>query len=173
MTAGESAPDWMYLNPALMEAGDAWVGVSTQALGVEGGQSLLGGSISGAGSGLVQQEPQRYGSLHHPGDTYTLDIFDQVGLALHSDHTGVLGPLRPRHVVAVGESQSAFYLTTFADALEPVTHAFDGIFIHSRGGGGVPLNGGSVNSGFSQTGLRIRTDLPRTGLHVRDADRPH
>lgn len=159
VTAGESAPDWMYLNPALMDAGDAWVGVSAQALGVEGGQSLLGSSISGLGSGLVQQEPQRYGSLHHPGDKYALDIFDQVGLALHSDHTGVLGPLRPRHVVAVGESQSAFYLTSFADALEPVTHAFDGIFIHSRGGGGVPLNGGSVSSGFSQTGLRIRTDL--------------
>jgi hypothetical protein len=126
---------------------------------VEGGQPLLGNSSGGTGSGLVQHEPQRYGSLHHPGDTYALDIFDQVGLALHSDHTGVLGPLRPRHVVAVGESQSAFYLTTFADALEPVTHAFDGIFIHSRGGGGVPLNSGSVNSGFSQTGLRIRTDL--------------
>jgi hypothetical protein len=159
VTAGESAPDWMYLNPALMEEGDAWVGVSAQALGVEGGQSLLGGSVAGAGTGLVQQEPQRYGSLHHPGDDYALDIFDQIGLALRSAHAGVLGPLQPRHVVAVGESQSAFYLTTFADALEPVTHAFDGIFIHSRGGGGVPLNGGSVTSGFSQTGLRIRTDL--------------
>jgi hypothetical protein len=159
VTAGESAPDWMYLDPALMDEGDAWVGVSAQALGVEGGQSLLGGSLAGAGTGLVQQDPQRYGSLHHPGDDYALDIFGQIGLALRSAHAGVLGPLRPRRVVAVGESQSAFYLTSFADAMEPVTHAFDGIFIHSRGGGGVPLNGGSVTSGFSQTGLRIRTDL--------------
>jgi Alpha/beta hydrolase domain len=159
VTAGESAPDWMYLNPALMEAGDAWVGVSAQALGVEGGRPLLGGSIAGTGSGLVEQEPQRYGALHHPGDDYALDIFDQIGLALHSAHAGVLGPLRPRHVVAVGESQSAFYLTTFANALEPVSHAFDGIFIHSRGGGAAPLSAGSVSAGYGATGLRIRTDL--------------
>jgi hypothetical protein len=159
VTAGESAPDWMYLNPALMDEGDAWVGVSAQALGVEGGQPLLGGSIAGTGSGLVQEEPQRYGSLHHPGDDYALDIFDQIGLALRSAHSGVLGPLRPRHVVAVGESQSAFYLTTFADALEPLSHTFDGIFIHSRGGGGAPLVGGSVSAAYSAKGLRIRTDL--------------
>jgi hypothetical protein len=159
VTAGESAPDWMYLNPALMDEGDAWVGVSAQALGVEGGQPLLGGSIAGTGTGLVQQEPQRYGSLHHPGDDYALDIFDQIGLALRSPQAGVLGPLRPRHVVAVGESQSAFYLTTFANALEPLRHTFDGIFIHSRGGGGAPLAGGSVSAAYGASGLRIRTDL--------------
>jgi hypothetical protein len=61
-------------------------------------------------------------------------------------------------VVAVGESQSAFYLTTFADALQPVTHAFDGIFIHSRGGSGAPLNGSSITHQVSGA-LRIRTDL--------------
>jgi hypothetical protein len=155
VTAGESAPDWTYLTPELMDAGDAYVGVSAQAIGVQGGTALLGSSAKG----LVQEEPQRYGSLHHPGDQYALDMFGQIGLGLRSSKAGVLGPLRPRHVVAVGESQSAFYLTTFANALEPVTHAYDGIFIHSRGGGGVPLNGGSINSAFGAEGLRIRTDL--------------
>ncbi len=46
--------------------------------------------------------------------------------------------------MAVGESQSAFYLTTFVDALQPLTHAYDGFFIHSRGGAGAPLNGASI-----------------------------
>ena len=133
-SAGESAPDWDYLNPELMDAGDAWVGVSAQALGVEGGTPILGRAVAGVGKGLIQQEPQRYGSLHHPGDQYALDIFDQVGLGLRSGRSRVLGPLRLRHIVAVGESQSAFYLTTFADTLQPLSHAFDGIFIHSRGG---------------------------------------
>jgi hypothetical protein len=159
VSAGESAPDWDYLNPALMNSGDAYVGVSAQALGVAGGPPLLGSSIAGVSKGLIQQEPQRYGNLQHPGDPYALDMFDQIGLGLRSSRSGVLGPLRPRHIVAVGESQSAFYLTTFADALEPVSHAFDGIFIHSRGGGGAPLGGGSINSSFAATGLRIRTDL--------------
>ena len=86
------------------------------------------------------------------------DIFAQIGLALRSPFAHVLGTLRPQHVVAVGESQSAFYLTTFADAFEPVTHAFDGIFIHSRGGSGAPLSGSSMPHQVSGA-LRIRTDL--------------
>jgi Alpha/beta hydrolase domain len=157
-SAGESAPDWDYLNPELMNAGDAYIGVSAQALGVEGGAPILGG-ISGTGSGLVQQEPDRYGTLHHPGDQYALDIFDQIGLGARSSTSGLLGPLKPRHVVAVGESQSAFYLTTFADALQPVSHTFDGIFIHSRGGSGAPLGSGSITSSAAPADLRIRTDL--------------
>ena len=160
VTAGEAAPDWDYLNPALMDAGDAYVGVSAQAVAVEGGTTLLGSAAGSASKGLVQQEPARYGSLHHPGDRYSLDIFDQIGRGLHAPHgADVLGPLRPRHVVAAGESQSAFYLTTYADALQPLSHAFDGIFIHSRDGSGAPLNSTSVTSGALAGGLRIRTDL--------------
>jgi hypothetical protein len=155
---GESAPDWDYLNPELMDAGDAWVGVSAQALGVEGGTPILGGSVAGVGHGLIEEEPQRYGSLHHPGDQYALDIFDQVGLGLRSGRSRVLGPLRLRHIVAVGESQSAFYLTTFADTLQPLSHPFDGIFIHSRGGGGAGLNDSSIAASLNSD-LRIRTDL--------------
>ncbi len=154
VSAGESSPDWDYLNPMLMSEGYAWVGVSAQSLGVEGGTSILG--TKGTGGGLVQQEPSRYGVLHHPGDQYALDMFAQIGLALRSGHgTDVLGTLRPRHFVAVGESQSAFYMTDFADALQPVTHAFEGIFIHSRGGSGSGI--GSSNG--LKGNLRIRTDL--------------
>ena len=45
VSAGESAPDWDYLNPVLMEAGDAYIGVSAQALGVQGGTPILGGGV--------------------------------------------------------------------------------------------------------------------------------
>ncbi len=153
VSGGESAPDWDYLNPMLMRDGYAYVGVSAQALGVEGGQAVLG--VTGPTQGLVHQEPSRYGSLDHPGDQYALDMFAQIGKALRTGHTTVFGALRPRHVVAAGESQSAFYLTSFADAVQPSTHAYDGIFIHSRGGGG-----GGIGGGFGISGdLRIRTDL--------------
>lgn len=157
VSAAESAPDWMYMNPALMREGYAYVGVSAQALGVEGGTAILG--LGGPSAGLVHEDPARYGSLHHPGDQYALDLFAQIGLALRkSDASGVFGSLHPRHVVAVGESQSAFYLTAFADALEPVTHAFDGIFIHSRGGGAAGLGAADVAQGIKGS-VRIRTDL--------------
>jgi hypothetical protein len=157
VSAGESDPDWGYLNPELGDAGYAYVGVSAQALGVQGGKSLLG---TGASTGLVQAEPARYGHLHHPGDLYALDMFAQVGQSLRlGTNPAVLGGLRPRHIVGVGESQSAFFLTTFANALQPLTDAYDGLFIHSRGGAGVPLDGGSIVSGGSAAGQLIRTDL--------------
>jgi hypothetical protein len=153
---GESAPDWDYLNPELVNDGYAYVAVSAQALGVEGGKPILGSP----GSGLVTSEPARYGTLHHPGDQYALDIFAQIGEALRAGDPAALGGLHPKHIVAVGESQSAFYLTTFADAIQPRTDTFDGIFIHSRGGTGAALSGSSITSGSQgPNDLRIRTDL--------------
>jgi len=154
---GESAPDWDYLNPMLMRDGYAYVAVSAQALAVDGGKAILG-QAAAVTTGLVQAEPARYGSLHHPGDQYALDIFAQIGKALEAPHPIALGGLRPKRIVAVGESQSAYFLTTFADAVQPRTNIFAGIFIHSRGGSGAPLSG-SVTSNQGPNNLRIRTDL--------------
>lgn len=159
VSAGESAPDWDYLNPLLMRGGYAYVAVSAQALAVNGGSPILGSVTSGASGGLVGSEPSRYGQLHHPGDQYALDIFAQIARTVRTSPQSVLGDLHPTHMVATGESQSAFYLTTFADAIQPVAHTFDGIFIHSRGGSGAPLDGASITSGRSRSNLWIRTDL--------------
>jgi len=155
VSAGESAPDWDYLNPALMDSGAAYVAVSTQALAVSGGKALLG---SGSSQGLRQKDPARYGTLNHPGDQYSLDMFAQIGQALRAPAPPVLGGLRPSHVLAVGESQSAFYLTTYANAIQPLDHAYQGIFIHSRGGGAAPFNATDVTSAIKGD-VRIRTDL--------------
>ncbi len=162
VSAGESAPDWDFLNPMLMRDGYAYVGVSAQALGVDGGTALLG-TPNAAGAtpsgGLVGGEPDRYGTLHHPGDQYALDMFAQIGQALRAPQPAALGGLKPTHVLAIGESQSAFYLTTFADVLQPQTDVFDGIFIHSRGGSGASLSGGSIAKSSGPDNLHIRTDL--------------
>ena len=160
VSAGESAPDWDFLNPMLMRDGYAYVGVSAQKLGVDGGSALLGSPGSTApNTGLVGDEPARYGSLHHPGDQYALDMYAQIGQALRIPHQKALGGLQPKHILAVGESQSAFYLTTFADAIQPRTDTYDGIFIHSRGGSGASLTGTSIAASSGPDDLRIRTDL--------------
>jgi len=159
VSSGESAPDWTYLNPYLMQDGYAYVAVSAQALGVNGGGSVLGAVKGAPTGGLIQNEPARYGTLHHPGDQYALDMFAQIGNALRSNGSPALGGLTPTHIVAVGESQSAYYLTTFADAIQPVTHTFDGIFIHSRFAGAAPLNGNLTTKAQGPQNLRIRTDL--------------
>jgi Alpha/beta hydrolase domain len=155
VSASESAPDWDYLDPALMDSGAAYVAVSTQALAVNGGKALLG---SGSSPGLRQKDPARYGTLDHPGDQYSLDMFAQIGQALRTAAPSVLGGLRPSHVVAIGESQSAFYLTTYADAIQPLDNAYQGIFIHSRGGGAAPFAPTDVTSAIKGN-VHIRTDL--------------
>jgi hypothetical protein len=156
VTAGESAPDFDYLSPYLLSQGYAYVGVSAQALGVEGGSALV---LTSPTEGLVQKEPARYGSLHHPGDQYAFDIFAQIGAALRDPPEAVLGGVRPKHLIAVGESQSAFFLTTFVDAFAPMAHGFDGYFIHSRGEGGAALDGKSLGKTDVPKNLWIRTDL--------------
>ena len=85
-------------------------------------------------------------------------MYAQIGRALSAPHDPALGGVKPKHILAVGESQSAFYLTTFADAIQPRTNVYDGIFIHSRGGSGASLPGPpSPRNGPDN--LRIRTDL--------------
>jgi len=159
VSAGESAPDWDYANPTLMDEGAAYVGVSEQALAVNGGQSLLGTAATRPSPGLRGDNPARYGMLHHPGDQYALDMFAQIGEALRQPQPAILGGLQPTHVLATGESQSAFYLTSYANALQPVVPGYQGLFIHSRGGGAVPLGGANVKAALKAQSVRIRTDL--------------
>jgi hypothetical protein len=130
----DAAPDWTMTHTALIRQGFAWVGVSAQRVGVEGG----GGVIGVVDLPLKTVNPARYGSLVHPGDSFSYDIFSQAGQALRQP-TGPppLGPLRPKRLIAAGESQSAFRLVTYIDAIHPVTHVYDGYLVHSRGGFGL------------------------------------
>ena len=113
--------------------------------------------------GLKGQDPARYGSLHHPGDSYSYDMYTQVARALR--RPGTVDPLRGldvKRLLAMGESQAAFTLTTYVDGIQPLTHEFDGFLIHSRAGGPAPLVApdGTIDVADSITGkpTLIRTD---------------
>ena len=41
-SGGEASPDWTYLSPHILRDGFAYVGVSAQAIGVDGGTALVG-----------------------------------------------------------------------------------------------------------------------------------
>jgi Alpha/beta hydrolase domain len=165
----DSSPDWDYLNPELVDDGYAYVGVSAQALGVNGGAGIINTHGLGNTSGLKATEPSRYASLVHPGDQYSFDIFAQIGRALRSDQgRAVFANLDPKRVIADGESQSAFFLTTFVDTLQPLTDAYDGFLLHSRGGTGASLTGSSITSGQGPSGLLVRDDLNVPVFMYRD-----
>jgi len=133
----EANPDWTQTHVEIIREGAAWVGVSAQFVGVEGGGGLVGLGIS---LPLKTVNPARYGSLHHPGDGFSYDIFSQAGQAVRMPSgPNPLGTLKPKRVIAVGESQSAFRLVNYVNAIHPIAHVYDGFFIHSRGGEGVPV----------------------------------
>lgn len=129
-SGSDAAPDWTYLADELVRRGHAWAGVSAQYVGVEGGPIAVD---AGSGvSGLKAVDPERYGVLSHPGDAYSYDIYTQVA-------RGLAASLDASCVLAVGESQSAYALTTYLNAVHAEAAFFDGFLIHSRPGSAMPL----------------------------------
>ena len=73
----DAAPDWGFFHRSLAAAGHAWVGVSAQKVGIDGG-----GFVESIHLKLLA--PERYKDLEHPGDAWSFDIFTQVGALLQS-----------------------------------------------------------------------------------------
>lgn len=153
----DAAPDWTYLAEEVVRRGHAWAGVSAQHIGVMGGVSAVG--LGAPSAGLRGQE--RYAALHHPGDAYAYDVYTEVAGALVDHLAGGPGPVTC--LLAVGESQSAYALTTYANGLQPLTGRFDGFLVHSRGGAAMPLGepGAAVDIGVFRCDppVRVRDDL--------------
>ena len=162
VTAGQDTPaDWMVAHREMLRRGYAYVAVSAQKVGVDGGASIMG-----MGTPLTKASPKRYGGLSHPGDAFAFDIFSQAGKALKARGSrGLLGPLKPTRVIAIGESQSAMFLSTYVDAVDPVARAFDGYLVHSRFGSGAAMNGVGVRAAIAgnpqamPAQLKFRPDL--------------
>jgi hypothetical protein len=150
----DTAPDWTAAHTHLVNAGMVWVGVSAQYVGVEGG----GGSFLDLS--LKNVNPARYGSLNHPGDSFSYDIFSQAGAALTRDPIAkVLGDLKPRRLIAAGESQSAFRLVTYINGVHTDARIFDGFFVHSRASVVAPLSQAPQAAIAAPPGTLVRTDL--------------
>ena len=156
----DGTPDWSYTSAELTRAGHVHVGVSAQAAGIDG---EVGGGLGGFGTPLIPADPERYGDLSHPGDPHSYDIFRLVGRLVRGGATDGPDPLDEipvAHVLAVGESQSAFRLTTYVNAVHPLDDGvFDGFLVHSRGGGAAPLDDADgLVSGVAGS-VQLRDDL--------------
>ena len=156
VSGGIDAPAvWMMGHREILRRGYGYVAVSAQQVGIEGGASL------GMDLSLKKQDPERYWHLNHPQDAYSYDIFTQAG-RLVRERFDVMGLSRPEHVVAVGESQSAMFLTTYVNAVDPLVGVYDGFLIHSRFGPAASLDGQSIFAppeDSTPQAVRFRTDL--------------
>jgi hypothetical protein len=146
------AVDWIHTHTEMVRSGITWVGVSAQALGVVGGTAAAGG--------IKNADPARYGSLDHPGDSFSFDIFSQAGQAIRAPSgTDPLGGLKVKRVLAIGDSQSAARLTTYIDGVDPLARIYDGFLVHSRAGGASSLSQSPLPQIDSPSPTLIREDV--------------
>ncbi len=156
----DAGPDWMFLHRHLMARGHAWVGVTAQKAGIDGGGLV-------EGFHLKVLAPDRYDELVHPGDRWSFDIFTQVGELLRSpEGESPLGGLVPSSLIAAGESQSAAFLVTYINAIDPDARVFDAFFVHGRPGTASSLEGAFISS---RTNLGEATrSLSNRPVRIRD-----
>ena len=157
VTAGfETPPSWGTGQLEMRRGGAVWVGVSAQIVGIEGSPS---GGLP-LPLYLKAVDPERYGTLLHPGDSFSYDIFSQVAQAIRNpEGIDPLDGLTPQKLIAYGESQSAGRLVTYVNALHPLYNAFDGYMVHSRGDGSSALAQAPQTAIPTPGAARIRTDL--------------
>ena len=78
----------------------------------------------------------------------------------------ILGGLKPKQIIAIGESQSAGRLVTYIDAVHPLVHVYDGFLVHSRGGG-APIRD---DVGVPVLVFQTETDVSFSNLTARQPD---
>ena len=165
----DANPEYTYARDEIVRRGDAWVGVSAQMIGIEGG----------AGRGARARRPRppargrasrhRPGALRRPRRTRATrsrtTSSPRSARALRApDGVDVLGGLRPERVLAVGESQSAFALTTYVDGVQPLTREFDGFL--STAGPARPCRSAKPGEGSTSPGPSVGS-RPRSGPTAR------
>lgn len=130
----DSPPVWLMTHRHLARAGYAFVGVSAQRTGLDGGTGVRGPEhLMGPEHSLKSVQPERYGDLQHPGDAFSYDIFSQVGLLLKGESAAqVFDGVTPRRLIAAGKAQGASWLSTYVNAVDPLACVYDGFLILSR-----------------------------------------
>ena len=152
----------------LFREGHAIALVSAQFEGVEGAEDGL------LPLHLKAVDPERYGSLHHPGDSFSYDIFTQVaGLLRDSGNQGLLGGASAELVFAMGQSQSASRLVTYYNAIQPLFNAFDGFLLQNRGSGSSYLAEEPLTPVTTPTPVFIRTDIDALAINVQGESDVH
>ena len=157
----EASSQWIMAHTEMIRKGYAWVGISAQKAGIDGG----GANVTGLPLHLKLINPLRYLALVHPGDKYAYDIFSQAAKAAAKPALSAPNPLsglQVKRVIAAGESQSADFLLTYANAVAPIEKIFNGYFIHSRVHGSaslLPTEDNSIANFATRATVKLRDDL--------------
>jgi hypothetical protein len=141
-TGGDQDPVWSEMYGTLIKHGFAYVGVTAQKPGMQD---------------LAAWDAQRYGSLGDTNDGQSYEIFTQAANAIRADSGTLLGGLTPKTLIGTGDSQSAFRVDTYVNAIEPLTHAFNGFLAVGRAVSAAPIGEGLLSL-FNPFVADIRTN---------------
>ncbi|MDG1462176.1 MAG: alpha/beta hydrolase domain-containing protein, partial [Gammaproteobacteria bacterium] len=121
-TAGyDGAPFWDLTHRSMINEGAAWVGVTYANNTANFMRDGWGGNSWPASADAQPRDNSRYATLNVPTREYTWDILNQAAALLRSD----ANPDNPMQgfgvdlIITTGYSQSAAYVTTFANSFYP------------------------------------------------------
>jgi hypothetical protein len=140
--------------------GYAWVGVSAQEVGLYGFPPGMARYGSRRARPLLEHDPERYGSLHHPGDQGAYDIFSDAGRAVGPNRATTVDPmggLEVQRLIAQGGSQSAMRLVTYLNAFHADAQVYDAFLLSVWEGRAPRPEEGAIAMGVRTS---IRTDHP-------------
>lgn len=153
------------VNESFWQSGYVYVAISAQKVGIDGLDTV-------PTAGLKNWDGDRYGSLIHPGDAFSYDIFTQVAQALVSakgrSGPDPLGGLAAKHVIATGESQSAARLAAYINAVHPLANFFSAFIPCVLVGGGSELTNPQIIPGESAADYNKRFFTRIVDTTIRD-----
>jgi hypothetical protein len=151
-TGGDQDPVWSEIYHQALNDGYAYIGVTAQTAGM---------------SDLKTWDPVRYGTLGDSNDGQSYDIFTQAAQIARVAAPTVLGGLVPKKVIGAGDSQSAFRVDTYVNAIQPLTHAFDGFLAVGRAVLPAPIGSGLIALGPFPTLIRTDNRTPFIQLNTQ------
>lgn len=148
--------DIAFADPPGVYEGFAYVSVSAQRVGVHG--------YPDNPTGLLQWDPERYGSLSIPDDALSYDIYTQVAKLLKfgpaPGEPALLGHLRASRLIAVGGSQSGNRILAYVNGVQPRENVFDAL---------MPLVCAGMAADFDGEPTHLRPGARRARTSVRRA----
>jgi hypothetical protein len=139
---------WVLTRDELLREGYAWVGVSAQLQGVQGTQAI---------------HPTRYAALKLPSDDLSFDIYSQAVRTLRTHTATWLGTQQAIHVLGVGYSLSAVFLSTYINTFQAQQQLIDGFMLH--GTAPIAANVLTTESGIFKP--RVRTDVKAPVMQIQ------
>ncbi len=151
-TGSDQDPVWAQVANELVDNGFAYVGVTAQTEGIDQ---------------LKTWDPVRYGSLGDTNDGQSYDIFSQAAEAVKADSATLLGGLTPKELIGTGDSQSAFRVVTYVNAIQPVSHAFNGFIEVGRAALAAPIGVGLLAASPLPALIRTNNTAPFIQLNTQ------